>query len=40
MTKLPPRVHEKHGSYYLVTGNELDKKWVRLSRVKQGLAPM
>jgi len=40
MTKLPPRVHEKHGAYYLVTGNKLDKKWVRLSRVKQGLAPM
>jgi integrase len=33
---LPPRVHEKNGSYYLVTKN----KWRRLSRVKQGLPEM
>ena len=33
---LPPRVHIKNGSYYLVTQN----KWRRLSRVKQGLPEM
>ncbi len=33
---LPPKVHEKHGTYYYVSGN----KWSRLSRVKQGLPEM
>jgi integrase len=32
--KLPPRVHEKHSAYYLVSQN----KWVRLCAVKEGVA--
>lgn len=39
--RLPERVHEKHGAYYLVTTVEGGKrKWSKLCRVKDGLPAM
>lgn len=34
---LPKRVHEKHGAFYLVTGSGSARRWVKLSRVKEGM---
>lgn len=39
-TALPPRVHEKHGTFYYVAGSGANRTWKKLSRVKEGMPQM
>ena len=36
--RLPPRVHQRHGSYYYVVETQGKQKWTKLCRVKDGEA--